>query len=54
MIILPTKPPAPDHIGDIVKSHHRAEWYYSILVNDEKMAKPTTFSAPFISSSLPP
>ena len=53
LIILPTKPPTPDHIGYLVKSPLRGECYYSIFSNYEKMEESITFSAPFLRSSLP-
>ena len=53
LIILTTKPPTPDHIGDVVKSTLRYNCLDSIFSNDEKMEKSTTFSAPFIRYSLP-
>ena len=31
IIIIPTKPPTPDHIGDVVKSPLILEWYESIF-----------------------
>ena len=42
------------HIDDIVKIPLRSDWYDSTFSNDERMEKSTTFSAPFISSSLRP
>ena len=54
IISLPMKPPSPDHIGFIVKSPLRSEWYDSIFTYYEKMEKSTTFSAPFLCSLLPP
>ena len=54
LISIPTKPPTPDHIGDVVKRPLISEWYDSIFSNNEKMETSTTFSAPFLSSSLPP
>ena len=51
--IINTKPPTPDHIGDVFKSPLRSEWYDSIFSNYEKMATSTTSSAPFLSSLLP-
>ena len=38
----------------MVKSPLIYAWRESIFSNDEKMAKPTTFSAPFLHYSLPP
>ena len=54
IISLPTKPPAPDHIGYVFKSLLIYEWYESRFPNHEKMAIDTTFSAPFLRSLLPP
>ena len=54
MIILPTKPPTQDHIGDVLKRLLISEWYESIFFNHDKMATYTTFSAPFLRSSLLP
>ena len=53
LINLPGKTPTPDHIGDVVKSTLRYNCLDSIFSNDEKMEKSTTFSAPFLHSSLP-
>ena len=50
LISIPKKPPTPDHIGDVVKSPLRYDWYDSIFSNDEKMEKCTTFSAPLLRS----
>ena len=54
VLFLPKKPPAPDHIGDLSESPTRSDWIDSKSSNYEKMEKSTTFSAPFICSSLPP
>ena len=54
LISLPTTPATPDHIGDVVKTPLRYEWCDSIFSNHEKMSTSTTFSAPFLLSSLPP
>ena len=53
-ISLLKKPLTKYHIGDVVKSPHISACYDSIFSNHEKMAKSTTFSAPFLRSSLPP
>ena len=50
---LPKKPPTPDHIGDVFKIPLRSEWC-GFFSYDEKMSTSTTFSAPFLRSSLPP
>ena len=47
IIIITTKHPTPDHIGDVVNIPLIYDWYDSIFSNDEKMEKSTTFSAPF-------
>ena len=47
MISLPTNPPPPYHIGDVVKNTLRAKWYDSIFENEKKMEKFTPFIAPF-------
>ena len=39
LISLPTKTPASDHIGDVVKSPLLYDWYDSIFANDEKISK---------------
>ena len=52
LISLNTKPPTPDHIGDLYKSPIISEWYDSIFPNYEEMATSTTFSAPFLHSLL--
>ena len=54
LISPPIKSPTPDHIGDVVKIPLISDWYDSTFSNDEKMGKSTTFSAPFLRSSLPP
>ena len=54
LISIPTKPSTPDHIGDVVKIPLRSEWCDSIFSNYEKVERSTTFSAPFLRSSLPP
>ena len=54
LISIPTKPPTPDHIGDVVKRPLISEWYDSIFSIYEKVAPPTTLSAPFLRSLLPP
>ena len=54
MISLPTESPTKDHIGYVAKSPLMYDWYDSIFPNDEKMAKSTTLSEPFLPSSLPP
>ena len=54
LISIPKKSPEPDHIEDVVDSPIRSECYDSIFSNYEKMATYTTFSAPFLSSLLPP
>ena len=54
LISLPTKPPTPDNIGDVVNSPLISEWYNSIFSNYEKMAASTTFSAPLIGPFLSP
>ena len=54
IIILSEKIPTSYHIGDVVKSPLISECYESILSNHEKMAKSTTFSAPFLRSLLIP
>ena len=46
--------PAPDNIVDVFKSLLISDWYDPMFSNYEKMAKSTTFSAPFLCSSLPP
>ena len=40
LIILPTKPPTPYHIEDVVSIALRSEWYDSIFSNDKKMENP--------------
>ena len=54
IISLPKKPLTPYHIGDVVNSPLIPDRCASIFANDEKMAKSTTFSAPFLPSSLSP
>ena len=54
LIIIPTKTPTPYHIRNVVKSPLISEWYDSMYSNYEKMAGPTTFSAQFLHSLLPP
>ena len=53
LISLPTKSQTSDHIGDVVKSTLRSDWYNSIFSNYENLAKSNTFSAPFLRSLLP-
>ena len=48
-----TKHPIQYHNGYVVKSPLRSDLYDSFFSNDEKMAKSTTFSAPFSRYSLP-
>ena len=40
IISLPKKPPITYHIGDLVKSLPRANWYDSLFPNHEKMENP--------------
>ena len=53
-IIITMKPQALDNIGYVVKSLLRSECYESTLAKYDKMEKFTTFSSPFLRSSLPP
>ena len=53
LISLPTKPPTTYHIGGVVKSPLKSEWFDSKFSNYEKMATSTTFSALFLRSLLP-
>ena len=46
-MILPKKPPTPDHIGNVVNRPLISDWYDSIFSKDKKTEKPSTFSAPF-------
>ena len=46
------KPLTPYHAGCVVKSPLRYDWYNSIFSNYGKFPKSTTFSAPFLRSSL--
>ena len=54
LISLPTDPPTPDRIDDVVKSPLKSEWCDSIFENDEKMAKSTTSIALLKRSLLSP
>ena len=53
-IIITMKPQALDNIGYAVNSLLRSECYESTLAKYDKMEKFTTFSSPFLRSSLPP
>ena len=53
-IILIKNSPASDYVGDVLKNPFQAEWYHSIIANDEKMERYTVFSTSFIRSLLPP
>ena len=54
IISLPTKSRTPYNIGDVVKSPITADCYDSIFVNDEKMERSSTLSAPFLCSLIEP
>ena len=54
LIRLHTNPIIPYYIVDVVKIPLRSEWHDSIFKHYDKMAKSTTFSAPFLRSLLSP
>jgi len=50
----PTRPPTPNHVGELSRQPLFAEWKSALFKNYDKMLHSGTWSAPILRSSIPP
>jgi hypothetical protein len=54
VIVTPTRPCAPNHIGELTNNPFYSDWKSSLFKNYDKMLAAGTWSAPILKSTVPP